>query len=365
MRFSTRWNYNGKIFGKLGDSNLPLGQLHALDETHRIIENTMSPEKYIYDRVRFPMIEKVVSIDEKKVCARKTLSIEHDMHLQDHCVEGKHVFAGVMHVETACEMLDLYLKENNLDDFTITDISNFNFYKFIKVFEGNPLELKLTAEIVDKSINEIKMHVTIMSDFVNKMGIPLEKNRLHSEGDVIAVRNIGNIAKNTNFVREGKEFDLEKYYNLATNAITFGKTFKCISDVKMISDTEVIGCVTIPFDGQYFAFNRNSDTCISPVTIDNIGRLMLFREFNLNGYTIVPTLINKAKQYRKMIPGEKLEVYCNFDSENGMDVIYSAYAVDRLGNVVFDIKDMQLRRINKYNGDYSLCETSREYNAAV
>ena len=48
-----------------------------------------------------------------------------------------------------------------------------------------------------------------------------------------------------------------------------------------------------------------------------------------------------------------------------MDVVYSAYAVDENGNLVFDIKDMRLRRINKFNGDFNLCEASDEYSAAV
>lgn len=69
---------------------MPLGQLHALDSTHKVITHTLTKDNYVYDRVRFPMIEKVVSMEENSVQARKTLTIEHDMHLQDHCVEGNH-----------------------------------------------------------------------------------------------------------------------------------------------------------------------------------------------------------------------------------------------------------------------------------
>lgn len=98
------------------------------------------------------------------------------------------------------------------------------------------------------------MHITLMSDFMNKQGICLEKDRLHSEGDVVAVRSIAKVNKDVSFKREGKQFDLDKYYNLATKAITFGKTFKCIFDVKGTSDTEIVERVKIPHDGQYFVF---------------------------------------------------------------------------------------------------------------
>lgn len=36
-----------------------------------------------------------------------------DLHLKDHLVEGKHVFAGVMHVESACELFKLYLEQKD------------------------------------------------------------------------------------------------------------------------------------------------------------------------------------------------------------------------------------------------------------
>ena len=354
------------IFGELGDSNLPLGQMDALNFDKKNITNIISSkENIVIDRIKYPMIEKIISFDDKKIIASKYLTIENDMHLQDHKVEGKHVFAGVMHVETACEMLEMYLYRNGLSDYKISDISGFNFYKFIKIFKGNPLELILEGIITEKNTDNIKMHVTLKSDFISRKGIVIEKERLHSEGDVIAVKGYNINIKKDLVETQGQELYLDRYYNQASEAITFGNSFKCINSVRIINNNEIIGKITVPMDGQYFAFTRNADTCISPITIDNIGRLMLFREFNLNGYTIVPTFIDEAKQYRQMIPGEELDAYCRFEAEDGMNVIYSASALDKEGNLVFDIKNMRLRRINKYNGDYSLCNETEKYPAIV
>ena len=354
------------IFGKLGEDNLPLGQLDALDPAdRRIVKNQLVSDEIVIDRIKYPMLEKIKEISDKKISAVKGLTLKNDVHLIDHKVEGKHVFAGVMHVETACEMLEYFLEANNLKDYRISDISGFNFYKFIKAFRGNPLELNIEGNIVDRNSESIKMHVTLKSDFVNGKGMTIEKDRLHSEGDIVATRSTNLSAEKRTFADDGQLLNLDKYYDLATGAITFGETFKCIYDVKLTGEREIVGKVRVPNDSSYFTFTRCADTCISPVTIDNIGRLMLFREFNLNGYTIVPTLIDSAVQYRTMIPGEVLNVYCKFESENGMDVVYSAYAVDENGNLVFDIKDMRLRRINKFNGDFNLCEASDEYFEAV
>ncbi len=371
QRFINEIYYGGEypevlFYGKLGDSNMPLGQLDFIDKELNEINTIYDSENgYVIDRIKYPMLEKIEQMDKEHMVASKRLFIDNDIHLQDHLVEGKHVFAGVMHVETACEMLQAYLECNGLGEFRISDISNFNFYKFIKAFENNPLELKLSGTVERISADEILMHVVISSDFINSRGIVVEKDRVHSEGDIIAVKfqEVPEIAEK--YEEDGDHISLEKYYDNSKDSITFGDSFRCITDVCKISDKEIIGKLVVPKDGQYFAFTRNADTIISPVTIDNIGRLMLFREFDNNGFTIVPTLIEYAHQYRQFIPGEKLNVYCNYEKEEGNDVIYSAYAKDEKGEIVFDIRNMTLRRIGRFEGNYSLSEYKEKYSQAV
>jgi acyl carrier protein len=354
------------FFGKLGESNLPKGQLTLLSDDHKTIARLTDEETgLVNDPISFPMLTRVVRFDSETITAEKNLTLEEDVHLADHLVEGKHVFAGVMHIETACELVRMFLALNHLDDYRLTVVRNFRFDRFIKVFPGNPLTLTVTGKITSRKENTLCMHVEFRSDFVNRMGVVVEKDRFHSCGDIYAERSEapGMVARE--FKTDGKKLDLAKYYRSAVRAITFGDSFRCVRDVTRNEDGEVDGIVDVPRDGQYLSYVRYARTCISPVTVDCIGRPMLFREYDLFGYTVVPTEIRETHIYRRFGAGEVLKVHCKVQEERGKDVWYSACVTDEENNVIFDIAGMKLTRIDRQNGDHALCEADEAYSSAV
>ena len=122
--------------GKLGKENLPLGQLDALDENLKDMREACNREGYIIDKIKFPLLDRIILLEKNRIAVTKKLMLNTDLHLKDHLVEGKHVFAGVMHVESACELCKLYLEQKGLYDYHITGVEGFKFEKFIKVFKN-------------------------------------------------------------------------------------------------------------------------------------------------------------------------------------------------------------------------------------
>jgi len=346
------------FFGSLGDINLPLGQLNSLTRDLKHIMNVCDTEGNLIDRTRFPLVDKVVSYTKDSIVATKYLNVNGDIHLKDHLVEGKHVFAGVMHVEAASELLDAYLELNKLSGYRMSSIEGFEFKKFIKVFEGDGLELRYYGEIVEDTPDEKKIKVTIKSDFINKKGMVLEKDRIHSFGYVTATNKAKEIRKTDKEVKallaNSKKLNIQKYYDNSYGFITFGKSFRCIENVGYVNEKIIVGSFYVPDDGNYFSFTKYAETIISPVSVDNMGRFMLFNDFHKNGYSIVPVIFTKAKKNRNFTVGEKLYVFCELTKEGGNKVVYSAYVVDDDNNVVFEVEDMVMERINRYDGDSSL-----------
>ena len=70
----------------------------------------------------------------------------------------------------------LYLNNFGMKEYKVAEISEFEFEKFIKVYEDREVELTLTGEILLKSDNQLVMKVTLSSDFVNSKGVVLQKN---------------------------------------------------------------------------------------------------------------------------------------------------------------------------------------------
>ena len=81
---------------------------------------------------------------------------------------------------------------------------------------------------------------------------------------------------------------------------------------------------------------------------------MLLNDYQKNGYTIVPRKITKAVKYRDFIKNEEIYVYCKLIEVNDPDLVYSAQAISRNGEIIFDIEEMILTRISKENGNHNI-----------
>ena len=348
------------FFGQIGKANMPLGQLDLLDEGLKKVCRCIGENGQVIDRTMFPMIDSVKEYkEEKNIIAIKKLSKESDVHLRDHLVEGSSVFAGVMHIETACELGNLLQKLGNGEkEYHITEISDYKFEKFIKYFDKNNLVLKLQGEFIESNNNKKLFDVKILSDFINNKGMVLQKDRIHSYGRIIFENEKKNIIKtNLNLkelINESKEMNMDLYYEKAADYIVFGESFRCITYAGMLNENEMVGVVQVPEDEQYFSYVGFVESIISPVTIDNIGRFMLLNDYQKNGYTIVPTKITKAVKYRDFRKNEEIYVYCKLREVNDPDIVYSAQAISKDGEIIFDIEEMILTRISKENGNHNI-----------
>lgn len=104
------------FFGQIGKGNMPLGQLDLLDENLKTLTKYIGENGEVTDRTVFPMIDEVKEYKAgKSISSIKELNKECDVHLKDHLVDGSSVFAGVMHIESACELGELLqdLSEDN------------------------------------------------------------------------------------------------------------------------------------------------------------------------------------------------------------------------------------------------------------
>ncbi|SFU76105.1 Phosphopantetheine attachment site, partial [Clostridium sp. DSM 8431] len=348
------------FFGQIGKGNMPLGQLDLLDEDLKTTSKFIGENGEVTDRTLFPMLDIVEDYEKgKSIVCKKKLRKESDIHLRDHLVDGSSVFAGVMHIESACELGALLQKlDIDNEEYYASEIKDYNFDKFVKYYDENELTLKLTGEISESNEDKKVLDVKILSDFINKKGMVLQKDRLHSHGSIIFEKKLRDVKKTDldlpALIEESKEMDMDLYYKGACNYIVFGETFRCITYAGMLNENEMVGVVKVPEDKQYFSYVDFVESIISPVTIDNIGRFMLLNDYQKNGYTIVPRKITKAVKYREFKKNEEIYVYSKLLEVNDPNIVYSAQAIGKNGEIIFEIDEMILTRIDKDNGNHDI-----------
>ena len=133
----------------------------------------------IADPRRFPLIDKLVSLDEgKSLISQCTLSIKDHPFLSDHAIDGVPYHPGVMAMEMFAENSLLLLPGNCLAGF-----EGVTFGLPIKVMKGS-MTVRVEAELVrtDGELSWVKCR--LVSDLVNSKGEVFGEPRLHHEATV-------------------------------------------------------------------------------------------------------------------------------------------------------------------------------------
>lgn len=351
-------NDNGKYveylyFGKLGKANMPLGQLDYMNDQMTELKSPLDEKGFVLQRSHFPLIDQITFHSDDVLMGEKTLDHKYDRHLDEHLVKQQSVLAGVYHVEAAAEMAQIFAELKNLDGLVVSKVSNFKFNQFIKYYETNPLKLKFSLKQVSLTDNCLVVHVKILSDFINKKGELLINNRLHSEGEITLTRHykLGNVRPIKRVY--GKQLDLDKYYREAKNNIYFGSDFRDLEAVQLDLKDSIKGSLTVHDEGKVFANNLGAETLISPIMIDNLGRLMLLNEYQQNGKSIIPVEISEAQIYDTIKSGDHLTAFSEKISEDSDSVTYKAVAFCD-GREVFDVSSMKLHNLENVSGIHDI-----------
>lgn len=344
-------------FDQLGKENMPLGQLDFMDKSLKFVESEMDAKGNVVQKNYYPLVDQLSNVSRGRYIGTKTLNKKYDAYLSEHYVKGQSVMAGVYHVEAAAEMADLIMKLRKSDGYKVIGVKNFVFNEFVKYFDTNLLSLKYNANVIKEDSKEIIVHVTILSNFVNRSGQILIKDRLHSEGDIILSRAYPNPVQ---IYDEGNlnaskltGLDLNRYYDKAKKYIFFGEDFKYLQKAQLLTNENYVqGNFEVGNESVVFKNNLDARTIVSPIFIDNLGRLMLLNEYQQNGLSIVPVGIKSATLFQPISYEDKLIGTAHKLASNSKTVTYAAEA-SKSGKLVFKVDAMELYALEKVTGEHN------------
>ena len=133
----------------------------------------------IADPRRFPLIDKLLSLDEgKSLASQCTLSVKDHPFLSDHAIDGTPYHPGVMAMEMFAENSLLLLPNNHLAGF-----EEVTFGLPIKIMKGS-MTVRVEAELVSSKGDLSWVNCRLVSDLVNSKGEIFGQPRLHHEAKV-------------------------------------------------------------------------------------------------------------------------------------------------------------------------------------
>jgi acyl transferase domain-containing protein/NAD(P)-dependent dehydrogenase (short-subunit alcohol dehydrogenase family) len=171
---------------------------------------------------------------EPRVVRAWTLSLETAPYLAEHVVSGTPTLPGAFEVELAAEAARELRPQRH-----VTALENAGFVRFVRVSADRGLGFRAEAAVIHEDADETVIHVRLLSDFVHKSGVVLQKDIVHFEVDVrlrAAVSPLRGPCENVPAV-EGRHV-ADPYVGPAS-PVRLNGMFECLHDIVIGSEHRV------------------------------------------------------------------------------------------------------------------------------
>jgi acyl transferase domain-containing protein/NAD(P)-dependent dehydrogenase (short-subunit alcohol dehydrogenase family) len=166
------------------------GNLGFLDKEHQVVTPEKSEarrylEEYLsQNRARFPLLDQVVSYHPRHaLMVKRELTLERDLYLSDHAIEGVPVLPGVMGLEMFAEAAKLCYPK-----LEVVSIEQIEFAHALKIFKGKPVSVRVVLREIAGAPLQPRLSARLESDFFGPQGQKMGETRLHFAGVLVMGR---------------------------------------------------------------------------------------------------------------------------------------------------------------------------------
>ena len=123
----------------------------------------------------FPLLDQVLSHSpgQSLVIGRK-LSMERDLYLSDHAIEGVPLFPGVMGLEAFSEAAGIFAP-----DLKVVAMENVQFRQALKVHKGKSIDMRICLQNISAPDEQKRIEAWVESDFIGPQEQKLGDTRIH------------------------------------------------------------------------------------------------------------------------------------------------------------------------------------------
>jgi acyl transferase domain-containing protein/acyl carrier protein/NAD(P)H-dependent flavin oxidoreductase YrpB (nitropropane dioxygenase family)/NADP-dependent 3-hydroxy acid dehydrogenase YdfG len=282
----------------------------------------------------------------------RTLSLDRDLFLFDHSMEGTPIFLGATGIETMAEAAHKLHGETAV----VREIRDFSIPYGIKILKGRPKDIVIEAESTGPSI-ENACSCRISSVFTNPRGQVMGEPTLHYQGLFMMGHEYAAAERVTlpafRKPRYTGEADSLIYH---PQRLFMDDLFKTLKDVVSFDDglmiTEFSDTCVKPFFNGVTAPSFLTDVVAVDAMFQTGGLLEFFTTNNL----VLPYKIRKMTVHRRVVKGETLFCLTRKTAEDAETCTFQLRLTDWAGNVLIRIDDFRMVKLAKLDEAYRITD---------
>ncbi len=283
----------------------------------------------------------------------RTLSLDRDLFLFDHSMEGTPIFLGATGIETMAEAAHSLHGEKGA---VVRELRDFSIPYGIKILKGRPKELLIDAE-ASGPFPDSACVCRISSVFTNPKGQVLGEPTLHYQGQFI----LGTAYSPAERISL-PEFRKPRYTGDAESLIYHPQRLFMDDLFKTLKDV-------VSFD-EGLMVTEFSDTCVKPfftgitapsfltdvVAVDALFQTGGLLEFFTSNNLVLPYKIRKMTVHQRVRKGEAYFCLTRKTAEDAETCTFELQLTDREGNLFIRIEDFRMVKLAKLDEAYRITD---------
>jgi acyl transferase domain-containing protein/NAD(P)H-dependent flavin oxidoreductase YrpB (nitropropane dioxygenase family)/acyl carrier protein/NAD(P)-dependent dehydrogenase (short-subunit alcohol dehydrogenase family) len=301
----------------------------------------------------FPFLDARLSETESNTRFTRTLSLDRDLFLFDHSMDGTPIFLGATGIETMAEAAHVI---HGKKDAVVRELRDFSIPYGIKILKGRPKALLIDAEASGPSL-ESASACRISSVFTNPRGEVMGEPTLHYQGQFILAGDYAPAERITL-----PEFRKPRYTGDAESLIYHPQRLFMDDLFKTLKDV-------VSFDGGLMV-TEFSDTCVKPfftgitapsfltdvVAVDALFQTGGLLEFFTGNNLVLPYKIKTLTVHQRVRKDETYFCLTRKIAEDAETCTFQLQLVDRAGNLLIRIEDFRMVKLAKLDDAHRITD---------
>lgn len=285
----------------------------------------------------WPFIDRIVEIKNGEVQIERSIRVDKDRYLAQHCLDQIPIFPMVCYLEMLAEAAAVLSP-----GYFLHSVQQFAVFHPTKLYANKPATLRAEAIMLEDMGESRVLCARALSD-VNVKGRLLEKNRVNAAATFTFHKEEQRLSPKTLPAFDGTSYS-SVLYHTHRETLQIGPLF-CRASEYTMNAKQGVATAAPPDDRKLFSFTSAPRFQVDPFLLDVSLQIADSIDTFGSGEVSLPISIGNIRFGRRRSSGERVRVYGEMTHQQGTELLFDIVVIGENGETIMEIHAFLARRI--------------------